>query len=394
MIRKVWPLVAAAVSLGIDAYVLAGVLPQIAGSLSTTAGAIGLGVTAFTAAYAVAGTTLSRRATRGSTRRGLLLALGLFNAANLITALAPDLPVFLGSRVLSGMGAGILTAVATAAAAGLASEGQRGRAMSMVTFGLSAGTVAGVPVGMLVGEQLGWRWTMGLVVLVGVVSMAALAVRGGEIPPVPDEPGSGVSAVASWQVLSGIALAFLSGVTSLGLYTYLLPMAADSGLRAWGFALIWVWGIGGVAGSVLVGKRIDTIGAGRMLPALATALLASFAVVAFTPWPAAWLAATLVWGAAGWAGVPALQDALTRTRPEATTTIVAFQMAAMYLGSAAGSALGTALLGAGTPAGELPIWAAAAQVGAVALAVAVGAAGRRAATARTARARSRRVRPC
>ncbi|MGP5930409.1 hypothetical protein [Corynebacterium glyciniphilum] len=55
MIRRIWPLTAAAVALGIDAYVLAGVLPQIAGSLSTTAAMIGLGVTAFTAAYAVAG---------------------------------------------------------------------------------------------------------------------------------------------------------------------------------------------------------------------------------------------------------------------------------------------------------------------------------------------------
>lgn len=48
MIRKVWPLVVAAVALGIDAYVLAGVLPQIADSLATSLAMIGLGVTAFT----------------------------------------------------------------------------------------------------------------------------------------------------------------------------------------------------------------------------------------------------------------------------------------------------------------------------------------------------------
>lgn len=50
MIRKLWPLVIAAVSLGIDAYVLAGALPQIADSLTTTVAMIGLGVTAFTGA--------------------------------------------------------------------------------------------------------------------------------------------------------------------------------------------------------------------------------------------------------------------------------------------------------------------------------------------------------
>lgn len=371
MIRKVWPLVVAAISLGIDAYVLAGVLPQIAGSLATTVGAIGLGVTAFTGAYAVAGTTLSRRAGARSTKGGLLISLGLFNLANLITALSPNLEIFLGSRVLAGAGAGILTAVATAAAASLVASEQRGRAMAMVTFGLSTGTVAGVPIGMLIGEQIGWRWTMGLVVLVGVVSMAALAFRGGAMPPIPNEPGSGVSVVKSPQVLTGIVLAFVFGVTSLGLYTYMLPMAGDRGLEAWGFALIWVWGIGGVAGSMLVGRPIDAFGSNRLLPILATALLASFIVIAFLPQPALWLIAILVWGATGWASVPTLQDALTRSRPEATTSIVAFQMAAMYLGSAVGSALGAALLGSGTNAGSLPLWAAGAQLAAVLLAITV-----------------------
>ena len=45
MIARVWPLVVAAVALGIDAYVLAGVLPRIADSLTTTVAMIGLGVT-------------------------------------------------------------------------------------------------------------------------------------------------------------------------------------------------------------------------------------------------------------------------------------------------------------------------------------------------------------
>ncbi|MGJ3508727.1 MFS transporter [Enemella sp. A6] len=160
MIRRVWPLVVAAIALGIDAYVLAGVLPQIATSLTTSVAMIGLGVTAFTAAYAVAGPLLSGRLTRGSTARALLVALGVFNLGNLITTIAPGIEVFLVSRVVAGAGAGILTAVATATAAAMVSDQQWGRAMAMVTFGLSTGTVAGVPVGMLIGEVSagGGRW--------------------------------------------------------------------------------------------------------------------------------------------------------------------------------------------------------------------------------------------
>ncbi|MFE1574868.1 MFS transporter [Streptomyces fradiae] len=372
MIGKVWPLVIAAVSLGIDAYVLAGVLPDMADSLATTAGAIGLGVTAFTAAYAAAGPFLSRVLVGRSTGTALLVALGTFNLGNLATALAPTLGIFLASRVVAGAGAGVLTAVATATAGALVADHERGRAMALVTFGLSTGTVAGVPLGMLIGEQVGWRGTMGFVVLIGVLSMGALSLRSGTLPRLPAPRGTGNAAVLrNPRVALGIALSFVLGLASLGLYTYLLPMADDSGLNGWGFALVWAWGIGGVLGSGLIGRPLDVLGPRRLMPVVPAFLLASFLVVWLVDHPAAWLIATAVWGASGWISVPVLQQALTRDRTEQAMPIVAFQMAAMYLGSAAGSALGSALLAGGVTADALPGWAALAVAGGAVLAVLV-----------------------
>ncbi len=358
MIRKVWPLVVAAIALGIDAYVLAGVLPQIATSLATTVAMIGLGVTAFTAAYAVAGPLLSGRLTRRNTARAILVALGVFNLGNLITAVAPGVEVFLASRVVAGAGAGILTAVATATAAAMVKDEERGRAMAMVTFGLSTGTVAGVPVGMLIGQSAGWRWTMGLVVLIGVLSMAALALRARTLPQLDAAAGEPAFRVLrSGKTSVGIVAAFLLGVASLGLYTYLLPMAEARGLADWGFALVWAWGIGGVTGSALIGKPLDRFGAKPFLIALPALLAVSFAAAWLFSSPVAWLIAAAVWGAAGWASVPTLQQALTADRPRQAMPIIAFQMAAMYLGSAVGAAVGSSLLAAGTDATDLAAWA-------------------------------------
>ncbi len=358
MIRRLWPLIIAAVSLGIDAYVLAGVLPDIADSLSTTVAMIGLGVTAFTAAYALCGPLLSGRLTRGSTARALLIALGLFNVGNLVTTLAPGIEVFLVSRVVAGAGAGVLTAVATATAAAMVPDHERGRAMSMVTLGLSTGTVAGVPVGMLIGQHVGWRATMALVVLIGVVSMVALALRAGTLPRLRTAAGgSALSALRSGRTRVGVSAAFLLGVASLGLYTYLLPMADDRNLGDLGFALVWAWGIGGVTGSALIGKPLDRFGPRPMLIALPALLTLSFAVVWLSSSPMAWLVAAVVWGAAGWASVPTLQQALTADRPAQAMPIIALQMAAMYLGSAAGAALGGALITDGSGAAGLAGWA-------------------------------------
>ncbi|PDP89520.1 MFS transporter [Glycomyces fuscus] len=372
MIRRLWPLVAATVSLGIDAYVLAGVLPRIADSLTVPVAAIGLGVTAFTGAYALAGPLLSGPLVAGSTRRALAVALALFNLGNLLTALAPGIAVFLTSRVVAGLGAGVLTAVATATAAAMVADHERGRAMALVTFGLSTGTVAGVPVGMLIGQWAGWRWTMGLVVAIGAVSMVAVLARRAPYPSIAVvRAGENLRLLRSPAVAAGVVLAFLLGMASLGPYTYLVPMAGERGLAPWAFTLVWVWGVGGVTASALVGRPLDSWGSRRLLPAVVAVLTLALGALSFLDQAAVWVVAVALWGAAGWASVPVLQHLLVHGRRRRAVSVIAFQMAAMYLGSAAGAALGGWLLDHGTSAGTLPGWAGGISLTALVLALAV-----------------------
>lgn len=258
--------------------------------------------------------------------------------------------------------------MSTATAGAMVHSGQRARAMSMVTFVLSLGTVAGVPVGMLLGERFSWRITLGLVVVLGVLSMFALAVRASGLPRL-DRPANGPSfaVLRVPTTAAGVAAGFLLGVASLGLYTYLLPMADSVGLANWGFGLVWVWGIGGVAASALVGHPLDGYGPRVFLIVLPALLAASFALVWITSSPAAWLVAAAVWGGAGWSSVPTLQHALTADAPADAMPIIAFQMAAIYLGSAVGAALGSSLLAGGTRAADLAGWALIPALGALAL---------------------------
>lgn len=367
MLRRLWPLVLAAVALGINSYVIAGILPSIATSLRVGEGAVGLGVTTFTAAYALIAPWLPGVLTRtGTTRRALLAALGVFVAGSVVTAVSTTLWAFLAARVLAGAGAGTLTALATGAAGVMVPE-RRGRAMAMVTLGLSLGTVAGVPVGMLIAGRIGWRATMALVVVLAAIGMAAIVVRGGRIPPLPARPtrddatdvrshddATDVRSRGSGALAVGVVLALLLGIASLGLYTYLLPIASSSGLGGLGFALVWAWGVGGVAGSWGVGRVLDRIAGRRLLVVAPVLLSAAFLVLWLSRTPAGWLAAAALWGAAGWASVAIGQAAFTALRPERAVQIVAWLMAAMYIGSATGSAIGAALLNADTAAAVLP----------------------------------------
>lgn len=95
MVRKLWPLVLSAVALGINSYVIAGILPDIADTLHVTQGSVGLGVTTFTAAYALTAPWLPGVLARaGSTRRALLIALAVFTIGSAITAVSQSLWVW------------------------------------------------------------------------------------------------------------------------------------------------------------------------------------------------------------------------------------------------------------------------------------------------------------
>lgn len=396
---RLWPLVLSTVALGINSYVIAGILPSIAVSLRTSQGAVGLGVTALTAAYALTAPWLPGLLTRtGTTRRALSTALTVFTAGSAITALSPSPRVFLVARAVAGVGAGALTALATGAA-GAMMPGRRDRAMATITLGLSLGTVAGVPVGMLIAGRVGWRAAMGLIVVLGLVALAALAARGATIPDLPrparstrpnrsNRPEGAAEGArdpripagrarirrrAAPVLAGGVVLAFLLGIASLGLYTYLLPIAAGAGLSGLGFALVWAWGIGGVAGSWGAGRLLGRIPGRRLLPLPPALLSAAFLLLALTRAPVAWLAASAVWGAAGWASVAVGQAAFTAVRRERSVQIVARLMAAIYIGSAVGSALGADLL-ADRPATELPGWALIASGAATAAALILAAA--------------------
>ena len=115
---RLWPFVVGSVALGLDAYVVAGLLPAIASSMNARESTVGLGVAAFTGAYAVAGPLLAGRAGRRS-RRSLILSLLVFTVANLVTALSSTVVVFLVTRIVAGAAAGVYSPLSSAVAAEL-----------------------------------------------------------------------------------------------------------------------------------------------------------------------------------------------------------------------------------------------------------------------------------
>ena len=343
-----------AFALGMASYVTAGLMPMIAGAFSVSLAMAAQQVTAFTLAYGLGSPLVVALLPARAQRSGLLAALAVFVLANGASALAPGFTSLLAWRAMAGIGAGVYLALGIAAAAGVSAPSQRGKAIGAIMGGMAGGTVLGVPLSLLLAQQLGWTAALWLVAILGALALAGLLWK---LPVLPAPSSASATSLrrklallADGQVLRILLVSLLAAIASLGMYTFVAPLLAWS---AHGEALsvtpfLWAWGVGGIAGSVLVGPLADKLAA----PTLAMCLLLALALaLGALPLAAGWstwltLAPIALWGAAGWAlQVPQNQQLLAvRTAQGDGNLAIALNESALYLGSAIGAAAGGALL--------------------------------------------------
>ena len=341
MLKQLWPLVLGSVALGLDAYVIAGLLPQIAEDLGASGSVIGLGVTAFTGAYAVCGPLLSGRAGKDP-RNGLLGAIAVFSLANVVTAVSPTVSVFIVSRLIAGAAAGIYSPLSAAVAGMSVTAERRGRALSLVLAGLAVGTVAGVPAGLGVAKELGWRAAIALVSVVGMAALAGIAIRKtSAVPAVPSSSlGQRLRIIGRVDNFLTVLVTFFVGVGSLGLYTYISVVLERVQVDT--IPGMWIWGIGGAVGAFGIGRVLDKVDSSRKLTTIIIVLLAADFVLLLL-FPSSRMVALVclfAWGLLGWSSMAPQQHSMLSANPDEGATAVAANASANYLGSAVGSAVG------------------------------------------------------
>jgi MFS transporter, DHA1 family, inner membrane transport protein len=323
---------------GTNAFVIAGLLPDIADALGTTAGTAGLAITAYAGAVALAAPFVAIGLPR--VPRATLLSAGLLvlTAGTVITIFAHDLTAFVVGRIVAGLGAAALVPTATAAAAALVAPERRGRALALVTAGFTLAFAAGSPLGTALGAALGWRAPLWAIAGLGVALALALPllVRG---VPVPGEVPlrRRFAPLASPAVLAvlGATVLVLAGFNSGYFQSAVVTDAATGGSGALLAVLLLAFGAAGVLGNVLVGPALDRFGSRVTAIGLfgthAAALLV-LAIVADVY--AADVAVFAVWGLAALASSVPLQHRLVSLDPEQAQQALSWQSTAMYVGIA------------------------------------------------------------
>ncbi len=251
-----------AFALGTGEFTVMGLLPEVAGDLQVSIPEAGHLVSAYAIGVVVGAPLLIAAATRLPRRRALIVMIGLYGVAHLLSAVAPGYHLVMLGRFLSGLPHGAYFGIAAIVAGSLAPPDRRARAMALMFAGLTVANIVGVPLSTLLGQLVGWRWTFAAVGVIGLV--AAVAIRF-VVPDVRPEGGrprlaDELRALTRRPVWLTLLIAVLGGATLFASYSYVAPMLTDvAGYPAAAITLLLaMFGVGMTVGNAIGARLADT----------------------------------------------------------------------------------------------------------------------------------------
>ncbi len=260
MNKSLLTLALGAFGIGITRYIMMGILPDIAHDLDVSISIAGhlisayaLGVVTGVPALIIIGGKLPQR----SVLLGLMIWFTVFNA---LSAFASNYPTMLVARFLAGLPHGAYLALGTVAASELAVSGKSGRSIAIMFVGLTLANVFGVPLGVFISNEIGWRWTFGLVGLIGFSTIWCIKTW---IPELPQEVRTITkhdltifSQPSSWLVI----VTTIAGTAGFfAWYSYIAPLLTGAaGFQSEDIPFILMLaGLGMTFGNMLGGRLID-----------------------------------------------------------------------------------------------------------------------------------------
>lgn len=272
MSNKLWPLALLTFAVGTDTFILVGLLGDIASELNVSATTAAQLITCFSITYAVSAPILGM-----VLRPHLALRAGtaVFILGNALTALAPTFGFAIAARILTALGASILTPSAIAITAAIAPEEQRGRALSFVINGLMSATALGVPVGLLLGAA-NWRHTIWLLVALGSIALLAIIIA---VPSVKLDTRS--IPRPSWPAFIILLTTIIVLSANMQIFTYASQITNTTGTAL--IIYLTCFGVFTIAGNSIAGRLTDRYGALNTVLLCITGLLVTLCAAPLLP---------------------------------------------------------------------------------------------------------------
>lgn len=321
-----------------------GLLSDIGASFAMSAPQTGVMITIY--AWIVSLASLPcMLATRNFERRGLLLALfALFILSHALSACAWSFGALMVSRAGIALAHAVFWSITVSLAVRVAPEGRQATALSMLSTGSVLAMVAGVPLGRLVGQWVGWRFTFGLIALVALLTALVLARLLPRLPAVRTGSLESVPVLARRPALVGLFVLTLLAVTAhFTAYSYIEPFVEHVAGLAPQFAtlLLLILGGAGILGSFVFSRWGGRHAAPLLVGAIATISVVMLLLRPLAGGQAAMVLLCLLWGMGIMVIGLAMQARVLALAPDATDVAMSIFSGTYNVGIGGGALLGS-----------------------------------------------------
>ncbi|GGZ64300.1 MFS transporter [Streptomyces bluensis] len=340
--------------LGIDGFVLPGLLPEISSDLSVSVAAAGQLTTAFGIAYAVGSPITATLTGRMDRRVVICTGMVVFLLGMVLQAAGPTYGVVMTGQIVAALGAAAFQANAFAVAGVLAPPDRRSRAFGMIAAGVSLAAVLGLPFGLLIGQLWGWRGTLWTIAALAAVTavMAGLFVPSVTLPATTMRDRLAVLVNPRILALLTVSALVLTPQYLLGSYASAVVGVSSPGNATAILIALSVYGTG-----VFVGNRLVSLFADRfaslavIVTGLGVVALCSGLLAVVQHWFLPTLAALFILGTVGLSLVVPQQNRVFVAGGDVAVIALSLNGAMNHIGAAIGAGIGGVVL-----ANAGPLW--------------------------------------
>ena len=341
---KVYILAIVSFIAGMVELIVGGILDLVADGLDISISTAGGLITIYSLVFAISSPILLTMTAKFERKALLLWTLFVFLIGNVLSMASPTFTMLFISRMLSAASASLLIVLCVTIASSIVTEQFRARAIGIIFMGISGSLVLGVPIGLVIGNQFGWRGPFVLIVFLTILAMAGVYFLLQKIEPNPViSIREQLKTLKNSKILFAQLTSFLFLTGHLTLYAYLTPFLKTAlHLNAqWISIFYFIFGISAVFGGGIGGWAADKWGSKKSILTFITVFsIVLFLLPKVTFSLVLFLIVMMIWSMLSWAITPAQQNYLIETSPETADIQQSLNNSALHFGIALGSLIG------------------------------------------------------
>ena len=239
-----------------------GLLPDIAADFGISIPEAGYMISAYALGVVIGAPLLVVASRRFAPKKVLWTLMVIFTVFNACSAFAPSSMTLLLARLLAGLPHGAFFGVGSVVASRLAEKGKEAQAISFMFAGLTIANLLTVPLGTYIGHHYSWRYTFGLIALIGLVTLLLIQLW---LPALPANKEGNVRAeLGFFKSKEAWLILLITAIGTGGLFawiSYIAPLMTEvSGFEADQVPYILILaGAGMVVGNLAGGRLADKI---------------------------------------------------------------------------------------------------------------------------------------